>query len=81
MSTVDMSGSIEQFLQELERGLSRTMVTVNKELTMRERIKRSWSMRQCARFLNISHQHLTNTFALDTDIRKKDWYSKEYDTR
>lgn len=26
---------------------------------MRDRIKRSWSMRQCARFLNVSHQHLT----------------------
>ncbi|WP_299969188.1 AAA family ATPase [uncultured Roseobacter sp.] len=61
-----MSGSIEQFLQELERGLDRTLVSVNKELTLRERIKRSWSMRQCARFLNISHQHLTK-FAKDSD--------------
>ncbi len=61
-----MGGSIEQFLQELERGLGRTMVSVNKELTMRERIKRSWSMRQCARFLNISHQHLTK-FAKDNE--------------
>ena len=62
----DMSGSIEQFLQELERGLGRTMVSVNKELTLRDRIKRSWSMRQCARFLDISHQHLTK-FAKDND--------------
>ena len=55
----DMSGNLEQFLQELSRGLDKTMVSVNKELTMRDRIKRSWSMRQCARFLNVSHQHLT----------------------
>ncbi|MEP1482720.1 MAG: replication protein A, partial [Tateyamaria sp.] len=54
-----MSGNLEQFLQELSRGLDKTMVSVNKELTMRDRIKRSWSMRQCARFLNVSHQHLT----------------------
>ncbi len=59
-----MSGSIEHFLQELERGLSRTMVSVNRDLTIQSRIKRSWSMRQCARFLNISHQHLTK-FAKD----------------
>lgn len=58
-SECGMSGNLEQFLQELSRGLDKTMVSVNKELTMRDRIKRSWSMRQCARFLNVSHQHLT----------------------
>lgn len=61
-----MNANLEQFLQELSRGLDRTMVTVNKELTLRERIKRSWSMRQCARFLNVSYQHLTK-FAKDND--------------
>lgn len=61
-----MNGNLEQFLQDLSRGLDRTMVSVNKELTMRERIKRSWSMRQCARFLNVSSQHLTK-FAKDND--------------
>ena len=35
------------------------MVAVNKELTLRQRIKRTWSMRQCARFLNVSIQYLT----------------------
>lgn len=54
-----MSGSLEQFLTDLSRGLERTMVTVNKELTLRHRIKRTWSMRQCARFLNVSIQYLT----------------------
>lgn len=54
-----MSGNLEQFLQQLSRGLDRTMVSVNKELTMRQRIKRSWSMRQCARFLSVSYQYLT----------------------
>lgn len=54
-----MGGNLEQFLQQLSRGLDRTMVSVNKELTMRQRIKRSWSMRQCAKFLNVSYQYLT----------------------
>ena len=54
-----MSGSLEQFLTDLSRGLERTMVAVNKELTLRQRIKRTWSMRQCARFLNVSIQYLT----------------------
>jgi len=61
-----MSGNLEQFLQQLSRGLDRTMVSVNKELTMRQRIKRSWSMRQCARFLNVSYQYLTK-FAKEND--------------
>jgi len=54
-----MSGSLEQFLNDLSRGLERTMVAVNKKLTLRNRIKRSWSMRQCARFLDVSYQYLT----------------------
>lgn len=54
-----MGGSLEQFLTDLSRGLDRTMVSVNKELTLRQRIKRSWSMRQCAGFLNVSVQYLT----------------------
>ncbi|MEM6941937.1 MAG: AAA family ATPase [Pseudomonadota bacterium] len=54
-----MAGSLEQFLTDLSRGLDRTMVSVNKELTLRHRINRNWSMRQCARFLNVSIQYLT----------------------
>lgn len=54
-----MSGNLEQFLTDLSRGLERTMVAVNKELTLRHRIRRTWSMRQCARFLNVSIQYLT----------------------
>lgn len=61
-----MSGSLEQFLTDLSRGLERTMVAVNKELTLRQRIKRTWSMRQCARFLNVSIQYLTK-FANSSD--------------
>ena len=61
-----MSGSLEQFLTDLSRGLERTMVAVNKELTLRQRIKRTWSMRQCARFMNVSIQYLTK-FANSSD--------------
>lgn len=61
-----MSGNLEQFLNDLARGLDKTMVAVNKELTLRHRIQRSWSMRQCARFLNVSYQYLTK-FAAGTD--------------
>ncbi len=49
-----MSGNLEQFLTELSRGLDKTMVSVNKEMTLKTRIQRTWSMRQCARFLNVS---------------------------
>lgn len=61
-----MGGSLEQFLTDLSRGLDRTMVSVNKEMTLRQRIKRSWSMRQCAGFLNVSVQYLTK-FANGSD--------------
>jgi len=54
-----MSGNLEQFLNDLSRGLERTMVAVNKEMTLRNRIRRSWSMRQCARFLGVSYQYLS----------------------
>ena len=54
-----MSGTLEQFLADLARGLDKTLVSVNKDLTIRDRIKRSWSMRQCASFLNVSIQYLT----------------------
>lgn len=57
-----MSGNLEQFLTELSRGLEKTMVSVNKEMTLRTRIQRTWSMRQCARFLNVSGIYL-NKFA------------------
>ena len=56
-----MSGNLEQFLNDLSRGLERTMVAVNKEMTLRNRIQRSWSMRQCAKFLDVSYQYLTKS--------------------
>ena len=62
----NMSGNLEQFLTELSRGLDKTMVAVNKEVTLRERIHRSWSMRQCARFLNVGVPYL-NKFAKQSD--------------
>jgi len=61
-----MSGTLEQFLNDLSRGLDKTMVSVNKDLTIRNRIQRSWSMRQCAKFLNVSIQYLTK-FARDNE--------------
>ncbi len=60
-----MSGTLEQFLADLARGLDRTMVSVNKELTIRSRIQRKWSKKQCARFLGVSIQYLTK-FAANT---------------
>lgn len=54
-----MSGTLEQFLNDLARGLDKTMVSVNKDLTLRSRIKRKWSMKQCARFLNVSIPYMT----------------------
>lgn len=63
-----MSGNLEQFLNDLSRGLDKTMVAVNKELTLRHRIQRSWSMRQCARFLNVSYQYLTKFAAGNDDF-------------
>lgn len=56
-----MSGNLEQFLNDLSRGLERTMVAVNKKMTIRNRIQRSWSMRQCAKFLDVSYQFLTKS--------------------
>ncbi|WP_206057409.1 AAA family ATPase [Nitratireductor sp. XY-223] len=61
-----MSGNLEQFLTELSRGLDKTMVAVNKEVTLRQRIHRSWSMRQCARFLNVGVPYL-NKFAKQSE--------------
>lgn len=63
-----MSGNLEQFLNDLARGLDKTMVAVNKELTLRHRVQRSWSMRQCARFLNLSYQYLTKFAAGNEDF-------------
>ncbi|MEL6574158.1 MAG: ParA family protein [Pseudomonadota bacterium] len=72
-----MSGSLEQFLTDLSRGLERTMVTVNKELTLRHRIKRTWSMRQCARFLNVSIQYLTKFANANEDFPKGEYVGRE----
>jgi len=63
-----MSGNLEQFLHDLERGLDKTMVAVNKELTLRHRVQRSWSMRQCARFMNVSYQYLTKFASANDDF-------------
>lgn len=68
-----MSGNLEQFLTELSRGLDKAMVSVNKEMTLRTRIQRTWSMRQCARFLNVGVPYL-NKFAKQND----DFPSGEY---
>lgn len=72
-----MGGSLEQFLTDLSRGLDRTMVSVNKELTLRERIKRAWSMRQCARFLNVSVQYLTKFANANDDFPAGEYVGRE----
>ena len=53
------------------------MVAVNKELTLRHRIKRTWSMRQCARFLNVSIQYLTKFANGNDDFPKGEYVGRE----
>lgn len=72
-----MGVSLEQFLTDLSRGLDRTMVSVNKELTLRNRIKRSWSMRQCAGFLNVSVQYLTKFATANDDFPAGEYVGRE----
>ena len=72
-----MSGSLEQFLVDLSRGLERTMVSVNKELTLRHRIKRTWSMRQCAKLLNVSIQYLTKFANSNEDFPNGEYVGRE----
>lgn len=72
-----MSGNLEQFLTDLSRGLERTMVAVNKELTLRHRIQRTWSMRQCARFLNVSIQYLTKFANANDDFPAGEYVGRE----
>jgi chromosome partitioning protein len=72
-----MSGTLEQFLNDLSRGLEKTMVSVNKDLTIRNRIKRSWSMRQCARFLNVSIQYLTKFARESADFPAGEYVGRE----
>jgi chromosome partitioning protein len=72
-----MSGNLEQFLADLSRGLERTMVAVNKELTLRHRIQRTWSMRQCARFLNVSIQYLTKFANANDDFPAGEYVGRE----
>ena len=72
-----MSGTLEQFLNDLSRGLDKTMVSVNKNLTIRNRIKRSWSMRQCARFLNVSIQYLTKFARENADFPAGEYVGRE----
>ena len=72
-----MSGNLEQFLTDLSRGLERTMVAVNKELTLRQRIKRTWSMRQCSRFLNVSIQYLTKFANANEDFPAGEYVGRE----
>ncbi|MEL6609317.1 MAG: ParA family protein [Pseudomonadota bacterium] len=72
-----MSGSLEQFLTDLSRGLDRTMVAVNKELTLRERIKRTWSMRQCATFLGVSAQYLAKIAGSNADFPAGEYVGRE----
>jgi len=57
---------LEQYLTDLSRGLERARLTANQDLLLKARPTRSYSMRQCARFLNVSYQYLTK-FAAQTN--------------
>ena len=72
-----MSGNLEQFLTELSRGLDRTLVSVNKELTLRTRVKRTWSMRQCARLLNVSTPYLNKLAKQFDDFPEGEYVGRE----
>jgi len=72
-----MSGNLEQFLTELSRGLDKTMVSVNKEITLRTRIQRTWSMRQCARFLNVSVIYLQKFAKQTADFPVGEYVGRE----
>lgn len=58
-------GKLEQYLTDLSRGLERARLTANTDLRLKQRPRRAYSMRQCARFLNVSYQYLTK-FAANT---------------
>lgn len=58
-------GRLEQYLTDLSRGLERARLTANQDLLLKARPTRSYSMRQCARYLNVSYQYLTK-FAAQT---------------
>ena len=58
-------GRLEQYLTDLSRGLERARLTANQDLLLKQRPRRSYSMRQCARFLDVSYQYLTK-FAAQT---------------
>lgn len=72
-----MSGNLEQFLTDLSRGLDKTMVSVNKEMTLRTRIQRKWSMRQCAGFLNVGVPYLNKFAKQNEDFPKGDYVGRE----
>jgi len=52
-------GRLEQYLTDLSRGLERARLTANQDLRLKQRPRRSYSMRHCARLLDVSYQYLT----------------------
>ncbi|MBO6727840.1 MAG: AAA family ATPase [Rhizobiaceae bacterium] len=72
-----MSGNLEQFLTELSRGLDKTMVSVNKEMTLRTRVQRRWSMRQCAGFLNVGVAYLNKFAKQNSDFPPGEYKGRE----
>lgn len=72
-----MSGTLEQFLTDLARGLDKTMVSVNRDLTIRSRIQRKWSMKQCARFLGVSIQYITKFAGSREDFPEGEYVGRE----
>lgn len=72
-----MSGNLEQFLTDLSRGLDKTMVSVNKEMTLRSRIQRKWSMKQCAGFLNVGVPYLNKFSKQNEDFPAGEYKGRE----
>lgn len=56
-------GALENFLRKLDRGLDRALPTVNRRATLSSRVRRVYSMRQCANFIGISYPYLNKAAA------------------
>lgn len=70
-------GRLEQYLTDLSRGLERARLTANQDLRLKERPRRSYSMRQCARYLNVSYQYLTKFAAATPAFPAGDYRGRE----
>ena len=51
-------GALEAFLRRLDRGLDRALPAVNRRATLASRVRRTFSMRQCAELIGVSYPYL-----------------------